>query len=62
MHCLNRHFLLKVHKRENFLGSDFELKILPSQKRGGKEGYQSIHLDFGHSRRCFLDTLKGLVF
>ncbi len=27
-----------------------------------QEGYQSIHLDFIHNRRCFLDTLKVLVF
>ncbi len=38
------------------------LKILSSQKRGGQDGYQSIHLDFVYNRRCFLDTLKGLLF
>jgi hypothetical protein len=42
--------------------SAYTVKILSSQKRGGQQGYQSIHLDFVHNRRCFLDTLEGLVF
>jgi hypothetical protein len=36
--------------------------IVQPKKRGVKEGYQSIHLDFVHNRLCFLGTLKGLVF
>jgi hypothetical protein len=39
------------------------LKKLSSQKRGGSRGvYQSIRLDLVHNRRCFLGTLKGLIF
>ncbi len=33
-----------------------------AKKEGGQEGNQSIPLDFVHNRRCFLDTLKGLLF
>ncbi len=38
------------------------LRYCPGKKEGGQEGYHSICLDFLHNRRCFLDTLKGLIF
>ncbi len=44
--------------------STMQLKdIVQPKKRGGKMGIiQSIHLDFLYNRRCFLDTLNGLLF
>jgi hypothetical protein len=43
---------------QNFLDG---LKVFSSQKRGSQEGLQSIGLAFLHNRRCFLDTLNGLL-
>jgi hypothetical protein len=39
-----------------------EILYCTPKKEGGQEGYQSILFDFVHNRRCFLDTLKGLIF
>jgi hypothetical protein len=38
------------------------LKILSSQKEGGREGYHSNRFDFLHHRRWFFGILKGLIF
>jgi hypothetical protein len=36
--------------------------ICPAKKEGYREGYHSNQYDFAYNRRCFLGTLKGLVF
>ncbi len=39
-----------------------DLKILSSQKEGGRDGYHSNLNDFAYNRQMFFGTLKGLIF
>jgi hypothetical protein len=53
-------FFMRHHSLISF--NSPALKICPAKKEGGQEGYHSNRYDFAYNRRCFLGTLKGLIF